>query len=73
MRKFSKMFVLLAVLITVVMCAIVGVNYGKMVWGIENAGYSAPSVVSFIWAIPFVIAIVACLVFSVFMRKKDKR
>lgn len=72
MRKFSKMFVLLAVLITVVMCAIVGVNYGKMVWDIENAGYSAPAVVSFIWAIPFVIAIVACLVFSVFMRKKDK-
>ena len=70
MRKISNVFMLLTVLLSGIMCVVVGVNYGKMVWGIENAGYSAPSVVAFISAIPFVIAIVICIVLAVFMRKK---
>lgn len=67
MRKISNVFMFLAVLLSGIMCVVVGVNHG------ENAGYSAPSVVAFISAIPFVIAIMICIVLAVFMRKKDKR
>lgn len=72
MKKISNVFVFLAVLLSDVMCAVVGFNYGKMVWGVENAGYSAPASTAFIWATPFLIGIVICVVLAVVMRKKGK-
>lgn len=72
MKKISHVFALLSVLLSDVMCAVVGFNYGKMVWGIENAGYSAPASAVFIWAIPFLIGIAICVVLAVVMRKKGK-
>lgn len=72
MKKISNVFVLLAVLLSDVMCAVVGVNYGKMVFGGENAGYSAPPIAAFIWAIPFLIAIVICLILAISMKKRGK-
>lgn len=72
MKKISNIFGLLSVLLSDVMCAVVGFNYGKMVWGIENAGYSAPASVAFIWAIPFLIGIVICVILAVVMRKNGK-
>lgn len=72
MKKISNVFVLLAVLLSDVMCAVVGVNYGKMVFGEENAGYSAPPIAAFIWAIPFLIAIGICLIVAISMKKRGK-
>ena len=43
MKSLSTFFSILAILLTNVMCGVVGFNYGKMVWGVENAGYSAPA------------------------------
>ena len=43
MKNLSTLFGISAILLSNVMCGVVGFNYGKMVWGIENAGYISPA------------------------------
>ena len=35
MKKFSTIFITLAVILSDVMCAVVGYNYSTMQWGIQ--------------------------------------
>lgn len=70
MKTLSTVFWILAVLLSDVMCAVVAYNYCDMVWGIKYAGYSAPASVAFLTAIPFVIAIVVCIILALFFKKK---
>lgn len=43
MKKLYCLFSVLAVLLTNVMCAVVGFHYGHMAWGVEHAGGSGPT------------------------------
>ena len=70
MKKASLLLIGLAILLSDVMCAVVAFNYGKMLWGIENAGYSAPANIAFLWAIPFLVAIAICIGLAVIIQKK---
>ena len=70
MKKASLLLIGLAILLLDVMCAVVAFNYGKMLWGIENAGYSAPANIAFLWAIPFLVAIAICIGLAVIIQKK---
>lgn len=70
MKKVSLLFTCLAILLSDVMCAVVAFNYGKMLWGTENAGYSAPAQTAFLWAIPFLIGIVICIIVAVIAYKR---
>ncbi len=70
MKTLSTVFWILAVLLSDVMCAVVAYNYCDMVWGIKYAGYSAPASAAFLTAIPFVIAIVVCIILALFFKKK---
>lgn len=70
MKKVSFLFTCLAILLSDVMCAVVAFNYGKMLWGTENAGYSAPAQTAFLWAIPFLIGIVICVIVAVIAYKR---
>ena len=62
MKTISNLFLILAVLLSDVMCAVIAYNYCDMMWGIKYAGYSAPVSTAFLVAIPFAIAIVVCVV-----------
>ena len=70
MKKFSTIFIVLAVILSNVMCAVVGYNYATMQWGIKYAGYSAPASTAFLYAIPFVIGIIVCAILAIRFRKK---
>jgi len=70
MKKFSTIFIALAVILSGVMCAVVGYNYATMQWGIKYAGYSAPASTAFLYAIPFVIGIIVCAILAIRFRKK---
>jgi len=72
MKKISNIFIALVVILCSVMCAVVGYNYASMQWGIKYAGYSAPASVAFLYAIPYGIGIVACVIVAVVLRKKGK-
>ena len=70
MKALSTVFLILAVLLSDVMCAVVAYNYCDMVWGIKCAGYSAPAWAAFATAIPFAIGIVVCVILAIFFKKK---
>ena len=72
MKSLSTLFGILAILLSNVMCGVVGFNYGKMVWGIENAGYSAPASTALLLSIPYLIGIVVCVVLAFVFRKRKQ-
>ena len=72
MKKISNIFIVLVVILCSVMCAVIGYNYASMQWGIQYAGYSAPASVAFLYAIPYGIGIVVCVIVAVVLRKKGK-
>lgn len=72
MKNLSTLFGILAILLSNVMCGVVGFNYGKMVWGVENAGYSAPASTALLLSIPYLIGVVVCVVLAFVFRKKKQ-
>ena len=73
MKKLSVLFAMLAVLLSDVMCALVGYNYAHMLCQIEHGGAGAPASVAFLLAIPFLIGIVICSLLAwAFGRKRMK-
>lgn len=69
MRKISNILLALSVLLSDVMCAVVAYHYAAMQWGIRYAGYSAPASTAFVYAIPYGLAIVCCMVAAITLRK----
>lgn len=72
MKKISGIFRLLSSLLTNVLVAVVAYNYGAMKVGVKYGGYSAPAHLVFLYAIPFLIGILVCIVLSVYFDKHKK-
>jgi hypothetical protein len=72
MKKLWILFIVLAVILSDVMCAVVAYSYCDLVWGGKYAGYSAPPSTAFAFAIPFLIAIAVCLAVAYVLRKRGK-
>ncbi len=70
MKNLSAVFLVLAVLLSDVMCAVTAYKYCDMKWGIKYAGYSAPASAAFFTAIPYAIGILACIVLAVCFSRK---
>lgn len=73
MNKKSLILLIIAVLLSDVMCAVVAYNYSAMLYGIKYAGYSAPASTAFFYAIPFVISIVVCIVLAIIFNHNKPR
>ena len=71
MKTISNLFLILAVLLSDVMCAVVAYNYCNMEWEIKVGGTSAPVEMAYLYAIPFVIGIVLCLIGAFYFKKKS--
>lgn len=69
MNKLSKIFWIIAILLSNAMCATIAYNYSELKWGGEYAGYSAPASTAFIYAIPFEIAIIICIILAIKSKK----
>ena len=72
MKKISYIFAALSIFLSDIMCAVVAYNYRDLLCGIEHAGFSAPASIAFLYAIPFAIGIIACVVLAIIFRKKAK-
>ena len=70
MKKLSCFFTALAIVISDVMCFVIAYNYRDMICGVEHAGYSAPAGTAFLYAIPFAVGIVVCVILAIGFRKK---
>lgn len=72
MKKSSRIFIILALILSHVMCIVVASNYTSMLCGIEHQGFSAPASTAFLYAIPFIIGIIICAVLTCVFYKKSK-
>ena len=72
MKRLGTLFRILAIVLTNVMCGVVGFHYGKMVWGIENAGYSAPASTALLLSIPYLIGIAVCVILAFVFRTEKQ-
>ena len=70
MKALSAVFLIAAVLLSDIMCAVVAYRYCDMVWGIRYAGYSAPASTALLTGIPYAVGIVVCVVLAIFFMKK---
>lgn len=73
MKKYkylSYAFLILAILLSDVMCASVAYNYCNMQWGIRYGVFSAPASVAFLLVLPYAIGIAICAVSALVFRKK---
>lgn len=73
MKVLSKVFGILAIILSDIMCAVVAYNYCELVWGGKYAGYSAPTSTAFLLAIPYLIGIVICVVLAVVFKKRAEK
>lgn len=72
MKKLSYIFTALAIILSNIMCAVVAFTYRGILCDIEHAGFSAPADLAFLYAIPFAIGIIICVILAVVFWKKGK-
>lgn len=72
MKKLSYVFFGLAVLLSDVMCWVVGYRYSDMLWGIRYACYSAPAWTAWLTALPFLAGIALCAALGAYLRRKSR-
>lgn len=70
MKKISNILIMLAIILSDIMCAVVAYNYRGVICCIEHMGYSVPAHLAFLHAIPFVVGIIACVVLAIRFRKR---
>ena len=63
-------FIVVALILSHIMCIHVAYAYSNMLWGIEYAGYSAPANVAFILIIPYMVGVLLALVIALVFRKR---
>lgn len=71
-ERIIKIIKIIAYLFSYMMVTVVAFNYGYMFYAIKFDGASAPPSVSFIFAIPFIAAILVCVVLIKIINKKMK-
>ena len=71
MKKIYNIFIVLAILLSDVMCAVVAYNFGILYLGGRYGMYSAPGWVAFLYGIPYAIGIEVCIIVAVVLKKKE--
>lgn len=72
MKTISQLFLLIAVILSHIMCAVVAYNYSNMEWEIKVGRTSAPIEIAYLYAVPFVIGIVLCIIGAFYFKKKSR-
>ncbi|WP_295136000.1 hypothetical protein [uncultured Catenibacterium sp.] len=70
MKLLYRLCLLIAVILSHIMCGVVAYNYCDMEWKIKVGGNSAPASLAYLYAIPFVIGIVLCVISALYFKKK---
>ena len=72
MKHLPKLFTILALLLSHVMCIVVAFHYSYLLHCGRHGGCSAPAYVALFYAIPFLIGIAVCVILAVTFRKKKQ-
>lgn len=71
-EKIIKTIKIIAYLFSYMMVTVVAFNYGYMFYAVKFDGASASPSISFIFAVPFIIAILVCVILIKVINKKMK-
>ena len=71
-EKIIKIIKLIIIIFSYMMVTVVAFNYGYMFYAIKFDGASASANISFIFALPFIIAILLCVILIKIINKKMK-
>ena len=71
-ERIIKTIRIIAYLFSYMMVTVVAFNYGYMFYAVKFDGASAPPSVSFIFAIPFIAAILVCIIIIKIIKKRMK-
>ena len=72
MKKLQYLLIVLALVLSHLMCFVVAWNYRDMLCGIAHSCYSAPAEMAFLTAIPYAVGIMICG-FLVYIFHKEKK
>jgi len=72
MKKASNLLIVLALVLSHLMCIVVAYKYRDMLCGIQHSCYSAPAWVAFLDIIPYGLGIIACVFIAYLLRRKAK-
>ena len=72
LKNLSNVFLVLAILLSDIMCAVTAYCYCDMQWSAKYSLTSAPASVAFLLLIPYSAAIALCLVLAWFFHRKSK-
>ena len=71
-ERIIKTIKIIAYLFSYMMVTVVAFNYGYMYYAVKFDGASAPPSISFIFAVPFIVAILVCIILIKIINKKMK-
>ena len=71
-ERIIKTIKIIAYIFSYMMVTVVAFNYGYMYYAVKFDGASAPPSVSFIFAVPFIIAILVCVITIKVIKKRFK-
>ncbi|OEJ14163.1 hypothetical protein BFL38_05405 [Brachyspira hampsonii] len=71
-ERIIKIIKIIAYLFSYMMVTVVAFNYGYMFYAVKFDGASAPPSISFIFAIPFIVAILVCFIIIRIIKKRMK-
>ena len=69
-ERVIKTIKIIAYLFSYMMVTVVAFNYGYMFYAVKFAGASASPNISFIFALPFIIAILLCVIIIKIIKRK---
>ena len=70
MKRLSILFIVFALLLSHLMCAVVAYNYSYLSTCSYYTLCSAPTFVTFLYAIPYGIGIIICIILAIIFNKK---
>lgn len=72
MKLLYRLCLLIAVILSHIMCVVVAYNYCDMEWKLKVGGNSAPANLAYLYAVPFVIGITSCIIGAFYFKKKTR-
>ena len=69
-QGLNRICMVIAILLSDAMCAVVGYEYCALQWGGRYGECSAPPSVAFLYAIPFAVGILLCMILLWIFHKK---
>ena len=72
-KAYAISSIVVALILSHIMCIHIAYTYCDMLWGVEYAGYSAPAGVAFVLLIPYMVGVMIALLAALLLLKKANR